>query len=74
MQEVVQQVKVRVKELQSKMKRKSDIFYMMRHMCKKRSSLIGSGRYHLPEYDDSSIQFMRDILTGTKKGMLDALD
>ena len=34
-QEVVQQVKVRVEELQSKMKSKSDMFYVMRHMCKK---------------------------------------
>ena len=25
------------------------------------------GGYHLPEYDDCPIQFMRDILTGTKK-------
>ena len=34
-QEVVEQVKVRVEELQSKMKSKSDMFYVMRHMCKK---------------------------------------
>ena len=33
-QEVVQQVKVRVEELQSKMKSKSDMFYVLRHMCK----------------------------------------
>ena len=38
-QEVVQQVKVRVEELQSRMKSKSDMFYVMRHMCKKRSCL-----------------------------------
>ena len=35
-QEVVEQIKVRVEELQSKMKSKSDLFYVMRHMCKKR--------------------------------------
>ena len=35
-QEIVQQVKVRVEELQSRMKSKSDMFYVMRHMCKKR--------------------------------------
>ena len=34
-QEIVQQVRVRVEELQSKMKSKSDMFYVMRHMCKK---------------------------------------
>ena len=34
-QEVVEQVKVRVEELQSKMKSKSDMFYVIRHMCKK---------------------------------------
>ena len=33
-QEIVQQVRVRVEELQSKMKSKSDMFYVMRHMCK----------------------------------------
>ena len=38
-QEVVQQVKVRVEELQSRMKSKSDMFYVMRHMCKKWSCL-----------------------------------
>ena len=38
-QEVVQQVKVRVEELQSRMKSKSDMFYVMRHMCKKQSCL-----------------------------------
>ena len=38
-QEVVQQVKVRVEELQSRMKSKIDMFYVMRHMCKKRSCL-----------------------------------
>ena len=32
--EVVEQVKIRVEELQSKMKGKSDMFYVMRHMCK----------------------------------------
>ena len=32
--EVVEQVKIRVEELQSKMKSKSDMFYVMRHMCK----------------------------------------
>ena len=32
--EVVEQVKIRVEELQSKMKGKSDMFYLMRHMCK----------------------------------------
>ena len=34
-QEVVQLVKVRVEELQSKMKSKSDMYYVLRHMCKK---------------------------------------
>ena len=34
-QEIVEQVKVRVEELQSRMKSKSDMFYVMRHMCKK---------------------------------------
>lgn len=34
-QDVVEQVKVRIEELQSKMKSKSDMFYVMRHMCKK---------------------------------------
>ena len=34
-QEIVEQVKVRVEELQSKMKSKSDMFYVMRHMGKK---------------------------------------
>ena len=38
-QKVVQQVKVRVEELQSRMKSKSDMFYVMRHMCKNRSCL-----------------------------------
>ena len=33
--EVVEQVRIRVEELQSKMKSKSDMFYVMRHMCKK---------------------------------------
>ena len=37
--EVVEQVKIRVEELQSKMKSKSDMFYVMRHMCKKYFSL-----------------------------------
>ena len=34
-QEVVQLVKVRVEELQSKMKSKSNMYYVLRHMCKK---------------------------------------
>ena len=34
-QEIVQQVKVRVEELQLRMKSESDMFYVMRHMCKK---------------------------------------
>ena len=33
-QGIVQNVKVRIKELQSKMKSKSDMFYVLRHMCK----------------------------------------
>ena len=33
-QEIIQLVKVRVEELQSKMKSKSDMFYVLRHMCK----------------------------------------
>ena len=33
--EVVQLVKVRVEELQSKMKSKSDMFYVLRHMCRR---------------------------------------
>ena len=34
-QEVVQLVKVRVEEHQSKMKSKSDMYYVLRHMCRK---------------------------------------
>ena len=34
-QEVVEKIKVRVEELQLKMKSKSDMFYVMKHMCKK---------------------------------------
>ena len=33
-QGIVQNVKVRIEELQSKMKSKSDMFYVLRHMCK----------------------------------------
>ena len=32
-QEILQTVKVRVEELQSKMKSKSDMYYVLRHMC-----------------------------------------
>ena len=38
-QEVVQLVKVRVEELQSKMKSKSDMYYVLRHMCKRLNRL-----------------------------------
>ena len=65
-QEIIQLVKVRVEELQSKMKSKSDMFYVLRHMCKIFYCLSILCGYHLPEYD-CPIQFMRDILSGFKK-------
>ena len=72
--EVVQQVKVRVEELQSRIKSKSDMFYVMRHMCKKQSSL-NRFRWVSP----SRIRWLPDSVhegysNWDKKGMFAALD
>ena len=36
-------------------------------ICVRTILFIKIGGYHLPEYDDCPIQFMRDILIGSKK-------
>ena len=73
-QEVVQQVKVRVEELQSRMKSKSDMFYVMRHMCKNRLCLN-----RLRWISPSRIRWLPNSVhegysNWNKKGMLAAFD
>ena len=62
-------IKVRVEELESKIRSKRDLYYVLRQWCKKK--LINfKGQYYLPDESHWSIRFLKDILSGKEKAWI----
>ena len=61
-------VKVRVEELESKIRSKRDLYYVLRQWCMLKFLIIDIlGQYYLPQESHSSIRFLKDALSGKKK-------
>ena len=61
-------VKVRVEELESKIRSKRDLYYVLRQCCTCDYLLSFTlGQYYLPQESHSSIRFLKDVLSGKKK-------
>ena len=59
-------VKVRIEELESKIRSKKDLYYILRQCCKLRYYLL-KGQYYLPDEGHWSIRFLKDVLSGKKR-------
>ena len=59
-------IKVRIEELESKIRSKKDLYYILRQCCKQ-ILLLYVGQYYLPEESQWSIRFLKDVLSGKKK-------
>ena len=54
-------VKVRIEELESKIRSKKDMYYILKQCCK--HILINIlGQYYLPDENQWSIRFLKDVL------------
>ena len=60
-------IKVRIEELESKIRSKKDLYYVLRQCCKPVCLFISLGQYYLPDEGQVSIRFLKDVLLGKKK-------
>ena len=58
-------LKVRIEELESKIRSKKDLYYILRQCCK--FIFYHKGQYYLPDESHWSICFLKDVLSGKKK-------
>ena len=58
-------IKVRIEELESKIRSKKDLYYILRQWCK--FVCIFLGQYYIPDESQWSIRFLKDVLSGKKK-------
>ena len=61
-------VKVRVEELESKIRSKRNLYYVLRQwFMLKLLIIVILGQYYLLQESHSSIRFLKDVLSGKKK-------
>ena len=65
--EVNRQIKVRIEELESKIRSKDDLDNVLRQCCKYITFNNFKGQYYLPHKNNCPIRFLRDVLSGKKK-------
>ena len=58
-------IKVRIEELESKIRSKKDLYYILRQFCM--FLLIYLGQYYIPDEAQWTIRFLKDVLSGKKK-------
>ena len=58
-------IKVRIEELESKIRSKKDLYYILRQWCI--FLCIFLGQYYIPDETQWSIRFFKDLLSGKKK-------
>ena len=58
-------IKVRIEELESKIRSKKDLYYILRQWCN--IICIFLGQYYIPDESQCSIRFLKDVLSGKKK-------
>ena len=58
-------IKVRIKELESKIRSKKDLYYILRQWCNFFCKFLG--QYYIPDESQWSIRFLKDVLSGKKK-------
>ena len=58
-------VKVRIEELESKIRSKKDLYYILKQCCK--FIFLHKGQYYLPDESHWSIRFLKNVLSGNKK-------
>ena len=58
-------IKVRIEELESKIRSKKDLYYILRQWCI--FLFIFLGQYYISDEAQWSIRFLKDVLSGKKK-------
>ena len=58
-------IKARIEELDSKIRSKKDLYYVLRQWCK--YIIKYKGQYYLPDESLWLIRFLKDVLSGKKK-------
>ena len=58
-------IEVRIEELESKIRSKKDLYYILRQCCM--FLLIYLGQYFIPDEAQWTIRFLKDALSGKKK-------
>ena len=53
-------------ELESKISSKKDLHYILRQGCKK-LQILWIGQYYIPNMNQCSITYLKDVLSGKKK-------
>ena len=60
-------IKVRIEELESKIRSKRDLYYILRQSCMFSFDILG--QYYIPDEGQWSIRFLKDVLSEKKKAI-----